>query len=82
MQSLMLTSPLSHSFLNTNSLSTSSFDNMALRILINFLVLWFICLSSYLLYFKNGSEHFTSVSAQVIISLIRILLQSLASSIV
>ena len=37
----------------------SSLRCKVLRIVINFLFLWFICLSSFLVYFKNGPECFT-----------------------
>ena len=40
-------------FLNTYSQSISSLGCKAMCIVINFLILWFICLSSFLLYFKN-----------------------------
>ena len=51
----MLASPLPPPFLETYSLSTSSLGCNALCIVISFLALWSICLSSYLVHFKKGS---------------------------
>ena len=76
----MLVSLLPPSFLDTYSLSTSSLECKALCIVISFLVLWFICLSSSVVYFKNGPEYRTRGTAQVFISFIKFLLYSLASS--
>ena len=46
----------------------------------SFLVLWFICLSSSLVYFKNGSEYLTRGTAKAFITLIRFLLKLSRSS--
>ena len=76
----MLVSPLSL-FLDSYSQSTSSVEYKALCMVISFLVLWFICLSSSLVHFKNGPEYLTGVgTAQVFIPFIRFLLFSLVSS--
>ena len=50
-------SPLPPSFLNTYGLSMSSLGCKAFCIVINFLVLWSICLSSFLIHFKNDPEY-------------------------
>ena len=47
-------------------------------IVVNFLVLWSICLTSSLVHFKND-EYFTRGTSQMFISLMRFLLQSLIS---
>ena len=47
---------------------------------ISFLVLWSICLSSSLVYFKNGPEYLTRNTAQVFIPLIRSQFHSFVSS--
>ena len=52
----MLANPLPLSLLDPYSLSTSSLGCYAFCIVINFLVLWSICLSSSLVDFKNGPE--------------------------
>ena len=59
-------------------LSTSSLAYKALCI--SFLVLWFICLSSSLVHFKNGPEYLRRGTAKVLISLMRILQYCLVSS--
>ena len=79
MLSLMLVRPLPPSFLDTHSLSISALGCKAWCIIINFLVLWSICLSSSLLHFKNGPKFLTRGTAQVFILLMRILLQSFVS---
>ena len=48
----ILASPLSTSFLDTYSLSTSYLECKALHIVMSFLVLWFIC-CNFLFHFKN-----------------------------
>ena len=48
----------------------------ALCIVISFLVLWSICLSSFLVHFKNGLEYLMREPAQVFIPFIRFLLYS------
>ena len=73
-------SPLPPSFLDTYSLSTSSLWCNALCMLISFLVLWFIWLSSSLVHFKNCPEYLTGGTAQVIVPLIWFLLPSFVSS--
>ena len=45
---------------------------------ISFLVLWSICLSSSLVHFRKGPEYLTRGTAQVFIPLIRFLLESLS----
>ena len=55
--SSMLVSPLSPFFLDTYSLSTSSLECYALYMVISFLVLWYICLISSLVHFKNGLKY-------------------------
>ena len=57
--SSMLASPLPPSFLGTYSLSTSSLGCNALCIVISFLVLWSICLSSSLVHLRKGPEYLT-----------------------
>ena len=74
--SSMLTSFLPPSFLGTYSLSTSSLGLHDLCMVIRFLVLWSICLSSSLKHFKN----LTRGTGQVFIPLIRFLLYSFVSS--
>ena len=78
--SSILASPLSPSFLDTYSLSTSSLGWNALYMVISFLVLCSICLSSSLVYFKNGSEYLTRRTAQVFIPLKRFHQDSLVLS--
>ena len=73
-QSSMIVNLLRPSILNTYSLSMSS-----LFTVINFLVLWSICLSSSPVNFKNGLEYLTRGTAQVLIALMIFLLQSLVS---
>ena len=79
MQSLMLVSPLPPSVLDTCSLSLSHLGCKALCIVISFLVLLSVCLSSSLIYFKNCPEYPISGTAQLFIPLMRFLLQSLVS---
>ena len=57
----------------TFNLSTSSLGCKALCMVISFLVLWYICLSSSQVHFKNGPDYLTRRTAQVFISLIRFL---------
>ena len=76
----MLASPLPPSFLDTDSLSTSSLECNALCMVINFLVLWSICLSSSLVHFKKRPNYLMRDTAQVFIPLIRFLLDSFVSS--
>ena len=78
--SSMLASPLPPSFLGTYSLSTSSLGCNALCMVISFLVLWFICLSSSLVHLRKGPENLTRGTAQVFIPSIRFLLESFVSS--
>ena len=61
-------------------LSTSSLGYNALCIVISFLVLWSICLSSSLVHFKSVPEYLTRGTAQVFVPLIRFLLHSFVSS--
>ena len=74
--SSMLASPLPPSFLGTYYLSTSSLGCNALCMVISFLVLWFICLSSSLIHMRKGPEYLTRGKAQVFIHLIRFRLES------
>ena len=78
--SSMLASPLPPSFLDTYSLSTSSLGCNALCMVISFLVLWSICLSSSRVHLRKGPEYLTSGTAQVFIPLMRFLLESFVSS--
>ena len=80
MLSSMLASPLPPSFLDTYSQSTSSLGCNALCMVISFLVLWSICLSSSLVHFKKGPKYLTRGTAQVFIPLIRFLLHSFVTS--
>ena len=75
--SFLLPSFLPPSFLYSHT--TSSLGCNALCMAINFLVLWSICLSSYLVHFKNGAEYLTRATAQVFISLVRFLLHGFVS---
>ena len=68
------------SFLGTYSLSTSSLGCYALCMVISFLILWSICLSSSLVNLRKGPEYLMRGTAQVFIPLIRFLLESLVSS--
>ena len=79
-QSSELANRLPPSFLGTCTVFSSSLACKDLCMAINFLVHWPICLSSSLVHFKNGSEYFTTRTAQVFISLIRFLLNDLISS--
>ena len=76
----MLASPLPPFFLGTYSLSMSSLGCYALCMIISFLVLGSICLSSSLVHFKKGPEYLTMGTAQVFITLIRFLQHSFVSS--
>ena len=62
----MLASPLPPSFLDTYSLSTS-LGCKDLHMVISFLVLWPICLSSLLIHFKNRPEYLTRETVQIFI---------------
>ena len=73
-QPLKLTSPLSTSFLKIYILSMSSLGwCKTLYIIINFLVLWSICLNSSLAHFKNGPDDLSRWTGQVFIPLMRFL---------
>ena len=74
--SSMLTSHLPPSFLDTYSLQTSFLGCNALYLVIGFLVLRSICLSSSLIHFKKGPEYLTKDTAQIFIHLIRFLQDS------
>ena len=76
----MLASPLPPSLLETYSLSTSSLGCKALCIVISFLVLWSICLSSSLVHLRKCLEYLRSNTAQVFVPLIRFLLLSFVLS--
>ena len=69
----MLLGPLPPSFLDTYSLSVLSVGYKTLYIVITFLVLWSICLSSSLVHFKNCPEHLTRGTALLFIPLMRFL---------
>ena len=58
-----LASPLPHSFLGTYSLSTSSLGCNALCMVISFLVLWSIYLSSSLVHLRKGPGYLTRGTA-------------------
>ena len=73
----LLQESLHFSFLETSRLSMLFLECKALCIVINFLVLWYICLSSSLLHFKDGPEYLTRRTAQEFIALMRFLLQRL-----
>ena len=75
----MLASPFPPHFLDRYGLSMSYLGCHILCMVISFLVLWPIYLSS-LVHFKNGFEYLTRDTAQVSISLIRFLLHSFISS--
>ena len=77
--SSMLASSLPSSFLDTYDLSASSLRCKDMCIVINFHVLWSICLHSSLDHFKNDSEYFARGNTQLLISLMRFLLLSLVS---
>ena len=76
----MLASPLPTSFLDTYSRSTSSLRCYVLCMVISFLVLWSICLSSSLVPLRKGPEYLTRGTAQLFIPLIRFLSESFVSS--
>ena len=76
----MLVSPLPLSFLDTYSLWTSFLRCNALCMVISFLVLWYICLSSFLVDFMNGLEYLTRGTDQVFIPLIPFLPYSFVSN--
>ena len=76
---LIPTSHLLPTFLDTYILSTSSLGCNALCLVISFLVLWFICLCS-MFHFKMGPEYLTRDRAQEFIPLISFLFESFASS--
>ena len=80
MLSSMLASPLPPYFLDTYSLSTSSLGCCTLCMVISFLVLWSICLSSPLVHFIKGLEYLTRGTTQVFILLIRFRQLSFVSS--
>ena len=65
-------------FFSWNVQSTSSLGCEALCILMSCLVLWSICISSYLV--MNGPEYLTSETALGLISLLRFLLDNLFSN--
>ena len=76
-QSSMLASPLSPSFLIACNLL--SLMCKALYVVIDVLVFWFICLSSSLVHFKTCPGYVTKEAAQVLIPLKRFLPKSLVS---
>ena len=78
--SSMLASHLPPCFLDTYNLSTSSLGCNALCMVISFLVLWSICLSSSLVHLRKGPEYLTRGTAQVFIPLMRFLQESFVSS--
>ena len=77
----VLANPLPPSFLDTCSPSTSSPGCNALCMVISFLVLWSICLSSSLVHFRKGPEYLTRGIVQVFVPLIRFRQESFFSSI-
>ena len=74
--SILASSP---SFLDTYSLSTSSLVCNSSCMILIFLVLWSICLSSSV-HFKKGPENITRALAQEFIPLIRLMLDSFVSN--
>ena len=66
-----------HRLFLIHSLSWSSVGCKTLFIVINFLVLWFICRSSFLVHLKNGPEYLRRGSAVMLIPLMRFLQQIL-----
>ena len=78
--SSILVRPLPFSFLDIYRLSMSSLGCNALCMVISFLVLWSICLSSSLVHLKNGPGHLTRKTALLFIPLIRFWLYSFVSS--
>ena len=78
--SSVLVSLLPPSLHDAYSLSTSFLGCNVLCMVISFLVLWSICLSSSLVHFKNGPEFLTGRTAQIFIPLIRFLLWIFVSS--
>ena len=79
MHYLMRASFFSFPLLDTYCMSIPSFGYKILCKVINFLVLWFICLNSFLIHFKNGPDYLTRKTAQVFIPSMRFLLQSWVS---
>ena len=75
----LLASPFPPSFIVIYSLSMSSLKCKALCIVIILFLLWYVCLSYSLVYFKNGPKYLTRETAQVFKSLIKFLLKSLVS---
>ena len=71
--------PVSLFFFDAYSLSISSHEGIAVCIVINFLVLGSIYLSSSIVHFKNDPEYLTWGTVQVFIPLMRFLMQSLVS---
>ena len=71
----------SSSLLETLSLSMLSLEYNVLCMVISFLVLWSICLSSYQVHLRKGSKYLTIGTVQVFIPLMRFLLESFVSSI-
>ena len=69
--SSMMTSPLPPSFLDTYSLSMSSLGCNAIFMVISFLVLRSICLSSSLVHVRKSPEYQTRGTAQVFIPIVR-----------
>ena len=78
--SSMLPNHLPRSFLHTYSLSTSSLGCSALCMVISFLVLWSICLSSSLVHLRRGPQYLTRGRAKIFIPLIRFLQENFVSS--
>ena len=76
----MLVSPLPPSFFVTYCLPASFLGCKALWIVISFLVLWSICLSSSIILFRNSPEYLTRKTAKVFIPLIRLVQYNLVSS--
>ena len=79
-RSSILVSLLSSSFCNTYSLSTLSLECKVLCVVISFLNLWPICLSSSLVHFKNDPEYLMKGTTLVFIPLISFLLYSFVLS--
>ena len=67
----MLASPLPPSFLDIYSLSTLSMGCNALCMIISFLVLWSICLSSSLVHLRKGLDIIIIIIIIVVVVVIR-----------
>ena len=76
----MQTNPLPPSFFDTYSLSTYSLGCNTLCMVISFLVLWSICLSSSLIHIRKGPEYLRRCTTLEFIPLIRFRLETFVSN--